>query len=153
MASVSQRRRRRRKRDARATGRWEGADGGGSGQPGPEGAATKHTEQSTHQAAIRAALVYAGQCLAKGRKVTLTVESVTALRNLHTAPTDASNPQEEAARGETSAHPPQRQGAARPAESNGNKRQRGPTRGPTSRGGGTATAGRAQEAPRLPVRH
>ena len=39
-------------------------------------------------------MVYAGQCLAKGRKVTLTVESVTALRNLHTAPTDASNPKE-----------------------------------------------------------
>ena len=38
--------------------------------------------------------MYAGQCLAKGRKVTLTVESVTALRNLHTAPTDASNPKE-----------------------------------------------------------
>ena len=61
-------------------------------------------------------------CLAKGRKVTLTVETVTALRNLHTAPKGASKPQEEAARGETSAHPPQRQGAARPAESNGNKR-------------------------------
>jgi len=45
---------RRRKRDATATGRWEGADGGGSGQPGPEGGShTKHTEQSTHQAAIR----------------------------------------------------------------------------------------------------
>jgi hypothetical protein len=39
VASVSQRpsRMRRRKRDATATGRWEGADGGGSGQPGPEG--------------------------------------------------------------------------------------------------------------------
>ena len=30
--------------------------------------------------------VYAGQCLAKGRRVTLMVESVTALRNLHAAP-------------------------------------------------------------------
>jgi len=76
------------------------------GSRAPRGAATKHTEQSTHQAAIWSALVYAGQCLAKGRKVTLTEESVTALRNLHTAPTDASNPQEDAARGETSAHPP-----------------------------------------------
>jgi len=88
------------------------------GSRAPRGSATKHTEQSTHQAAIWAALVYAGQCLAKGRKVTLTVESVTALRNLHTAPKGASTPQEEAARGETSAQPPQRQGAARPAESN-----------------------------------
>ena len=40
------------------------------GSRAPRGAATKHTEQSTHQAAIWAALVYAGQCLAKGRKVT-----------------------------------------------------------------------------------
>ena len=92
-----------------------------------------------------------GQCLAKGRKVTLTVESVTAL-NLHTAPTDASNPQEDAAREETSAQPPQRQGAARRQRATGTS-GRGPTRGLTSRGGGTTTAGRAQEAPRLPVRH
>ena len=30
----------------------------------------------------------AGQCLSKGSKVTLTIESVTALRNLHAAPAD-----------------------------------------------------------------
>ena len=65
------------------------------GSRAPRGAATKHTEQSTHQAAIWAALVYAGQCLAKGRRVTLTVESVTALRNLNAAPKGASTPQEE----------------------------------------------------------
>ena len=68
------------------------------GSRAPRGAATKHTEQSTHQAAIWAALVYAGQCLAKGRRVTLMVESVTALRNLHAAPKGASTPQEEAGR-------------------------------------------------------
>ena len=81
--------------------------------------------------------------------MTLTVESVTALRNLHTAPTDASNPQEEAARGETSAHPPQRQGAARPAESNGNKRQRPNPRPDLKRGrdgDGSASAGGATPA-------
>jgi hypothetical protein len=119
------------------------------GSRAPRGAATKHTEQSTHQAAIWAALVYAGQCLAKGRKVTLTVESVTALRNLHTAPTDASNPQEDAASGETSAHPPQRQGAARPTESNGNKRQRPNPRPDLKRGrdgDGSASAGGATPA-------
>ena len=54
----------------------------------PKGAAAKHTEQSAHQAAIWVALEYAGQCLSKGSKVTLTVESVTALRNLHDAPAD-----------------------------------------------------------------
>ena len=94
------------------------------GSRAPRGAATKHTEQFTHQAAIWAALVYTGQCLAKGRRVTLTVESVTALRNLHAAPKGASTPQEEAARGGAAEQPPQRHGAARPAESNGNKRHR-----------------------------
>ena len=34
------------------------------------------------------ATVYAGQCLSKGRRVTLTIESVTAMRNLHAAPAD-----------------------------------------------------------------
>ena len=75
--------------------------------------------------------------------------TLTALRNLHTAPTDASNPQEEAARGETSAHPPQRQGAARPAESNGNKRQRPNPRPDLKRGrdgDGSASAGGATPA-------
>ena len=58
------------------------------GSRAPKGAAAKHTEQSAHQAAIWVALEYAGQCLSKGSKVTLTVESVTALRNLHDAPAD-----------------------------------------------------------------
>ena len=49
----------------------------------------KTTEQSTHQAAIWAALVYAGTCLSRGSKVTLTIESGTALRNLITAPAGA----------------------------------------------------------------
>ena len=59
------------------------------GSRAPKGAATKHTEQSTHQAAIWAALVYAGTCLSRGSKVTLTIESGTALRNLITAPAGA----------------------------------------------------------------
>ena len=75
------------------------------GSRAPRGAATPSTYQA-HRAihppgrhTIWAALVYAGQCLAKGRRVTLTVESVAALRNLHAAPKGASTPQEEAARG------------------------------------------------------
>ena len=56
------------------------------GSRAPKGAAAKHTEQSAHQAAIWVALEYAGQCLSKGSEVTLTVASVTALRNLHDAP-------------------------------------------------------------------
>ena len=58
------------------------------GSRAPKGAAAKHTEQSAHQAAIWVALEYAGQCLSKGSTVTLTVESATALRNLHDAPAD-----------------------------------------------------------------
>ena len=63
--------------------------GGGDGQQFPNGAATKHTEQSTHQAAIWAALVYASTCLSRGSRVTLTIESGTALRNLIAAPAGA----------------------------------------------------------------
>ena len=68
------------------------------GQPGPKGEGggaqgmrplKAHTEQSTHQAAIWAALVYAGTCLTRGSRVTLTIVSVTALRNLRAAPADA----------------------------------------------------------------
>ena len=75
MAGGSELRRRRRQRTAPATGRREGA-GGGYGQPGPKGAKgaatknTKITEQSTHQAAIWAALVYASTCLSRGSRVT-----------------------------------------------------------------------------------
>ena len=122
------------------------------GSRAPRGAATKHTEQSTHQAAIWAALVYAGQCLAKGRRVTLTVESVTALRNCTPRPR---------ARAHHRRKPPaEERGRSRHRDKGRRDRQRatgtsgrGPTRGPTSRGGGTETAARAQEAPRLPVRH
>ena len=128
------------------------------GSRAPRGAATKHTEQFTHQAAIWAALVYTGQCLAMGRRVTLTVESVTALGNLHVAPKGASTPQEEAARGGTAEQPPQRDPEERRGGETGREQPtgtsgRGPTRGPTSRGGGTTTAGRAQEAPRLATRN
>ena len=74
------------------------------------------------------------------------VESVTALRNLHAAPKGASTPQEEAARGGTAEQPPQRHGAARPAASNGNKRQRPNPRPDLKRGrddDGRASAGGA----------
>ena len=94
------------------------------GSRAPKGAATKHTEQSTHQAAIWAALVYAGTCLSRGSKVTLTIESGTALRNLITAPAGAEAQKEGAAQGGAAAQEPRRDGAARPSPGNGNKRQR-----------------------------
>ena len=59
------------------------------GRRAPKGSATRHTEQSTHQAAIWAALVSASTCLLRGSRVTITVESVTALNNLIDAPEDA----------------------------------------------------------------
>jgi len=58
------------------------------GSKAPPQAATKVTAQAAHQAAIGAALVYAGELLMKGRAVALTVESVTALRNLRAAQAD-----------------------------------------------------------------
>jgi len=76
------------------------------GSRAPKGAATKHTEQSTHQAAIWAALVYAGTCLSRGSKVTLTIESGTALRNLITAPAGAEAQKEGAAQGGEAAQEP-----------------------------------------------
>ena len=94
------------------------------GSRAPKGAATKHTEQAAHQAAIWAALEYAGQCLSKGRKVTLTIESVTAMRNLHAAPADEGTQPGTAAQGGAAAQTPHRDGAARPMPGNGNKRQR-----------------------------
>ena len=94
------------------------------GSRAPKGAATKHTEQAAHQAAIWAALEYAGQCLSKGSKVTLTIESVTALRNLHAAPADEEAQPGAAAQGGAAAQTPHRDGAARPMPGNGNKRQR-----------------------------
>ena len=94
------------------------------GSRAPKGAATKHTEQSAHQAAIWVALEYAGQCLAKGSKVTLTVESATALRNLHDAPADEEAGPGAAAQGGVAAQTPHRDGAARPMPGDGNKRQR-----------------------------
>ena len=149
MAGVSELRRRRRKRGAQATGCREGAHGGCYGQPGPKGrkgAATKHTEQSTHQAAIWAALVHASTCLSKGSRVTLTIESVTVLRNLRDAPADAEAQQEDAAQGGATEQTPQRDEAARPAPGNGNKRQRPNPRDPTSREGGRRTSGRGSGA-------
>ena len=99
------------------------------GSRAPRGAATPSTYQA-HRAihppgrhTIWAALVYAGQCLAKGRRVTLTVESVTALRNLHAAPKGASTPQEEAARGGTAEQPPQRDPEERRGGETGSKQR------------------------------
>ena len=94
----------------------------------------KTTEQSTHQAAIWAALVYAGTCLSRGSKVTLTIESGTALRNLITAPAGAEAQQEGAAQGGAAAQEPRRDGAARPSPGNGNKRQRPSPRPDLKRG-------------------
>ena len=81
------------------------------GSRAPKGAATKHTEQSAHQAVIWVALEYAGQCLSKGSKVTLTVESATALRNLHDAPADEEARPGAAAQGGVAARTPHRDGA------------------------------------------
>ena len=119
------------------------------GSRAPKGAATKHTEQSTHQAAIWAALVHASTCLSKGSRVTLTIESVTVLRNLRDAPADAEAQQEDAAQGGATEQTPQRDEAARPAPGNGNKRQRPNPRDPTSREGGRRTSGRRSGAPGL----
>ena len=94
------------------------------GSQAPRDAATKHTEQSAHQAAIWAALVYAGTCLTRGSRVTLTVESVTALRNLQAAPAGTEAQQEGAAQGGAAGRTPQRDGPARPAPGGANKRQR-----------------------------
>ena len=70
-------------------------------------------------------MVYAGKCLTRGSRVTLTIESVTALRNLRAAPADAETQQEGAAQGGAAEMAPQRDGAARPAPAGGaNKRQR-----------------------------
>ena len=54
-----------------------------------------------------------GQCLSKGSKVTLTVESVTALRNLHDAPANEEARPGAAAQGGAAAQTPHRDGAAR----------------------------------------
>ena len=95
------------------------------GSRAPKGAATRHTEQSTHQAAIWAALVvYASTCLLKGSRVTLTIESGTAMRNLQAAPAGTGAQQEGAAQGGAAEPTRQRDGAARPSPSNGNKWQR-----------------------------
>ena len=82
-----------------------------------------YEKQAAHQAAIWAALEYAGQCLSKGSKVTLTIESVTALRNLHAAPADEEAQPGAAAQGGAAAQTPHRDGAARPMPGDGNKRQ------------------------------
>ena len=105
------------------------------GSRAPKGAATKHTEQSAHQAAIWVALEYAGQCLSKGSKVTLTVESATALRNLHDAPADEEARPGAAAQGGAAAQMPHRDGAARPMPQATATSDSAPTRDPTSRGG------------------
>ena len=71
--------------------------------------------QSTHQAAIWAALVYASTCLSRGSRVTLTIESGTALRNLIAAPAGAEAQKEGAAQEGAAAQTPRRDGAARPS--------------------------------------
>jgi hypothetical protein len=125
------------------------------GSRAPRGSATKHTEQSTHQAAIWAALVYAGQCLAKGRKVTLTRcgERYRSEKPTHRAQGREHTTGGSRQRRNVGAAATETRGGETGREQPTGTSGRGPTRGPTSRGGGTTTAGRAQEAPRLPARN
>ena len=67
--------------------------------------------------------MYASTCLSRGSRVTLTIESGTAMRNLQAAPAGAGQ-QMGAAQGGAAEPTRQRDGAARPSPSNGNKRQR-----------------------------
>ena len=53
----------------------------------------------------------------------VTIESVTAMRNLHAAPADEGTQPETAAQGGAAAQTPHRDGAARPMPGNGNKRR------------------------------
>ena len=90
-----------------------------------------------------AALVYASTCLSKGSRVTLTIESVTALRNLRAAPADAEAQQEGAAQGGAAEQTPQRDGAARPARP-GQRQQTAETQ-PATRPQERAGGGRAED--------
>ena len=88
--------------------------------------------------------MYASTCLSKGSRVTLTIESVTALRNLRAAPADAEAQQEGAAQGGAAEQTPQRDGAARPAPGNGSKVQTAETQ-PATRPQERAGGGRAED--------
>ena len=68
--------------------------------------------------------------------MTLTIESVTALRNLRAAQVGAEAQQEDTAQRGAAEQTPQRDGAARPAPGNGNKRQRPNPRPDLREGGG-----------------
>ena len=101
--------------------------------------------------------MYASTCLSRGSRVTITVESVTALNNLRDAPEDAEPQQESAARGRAAGQSPQRDEAARPAPGNGNKRQRPNPRPDLKRGreegGGEASAGTRPSHTKLNIRN
>ena len=108
----------------------------------PPEAATKVTEQATHQAAIGAALVYASELPLKGtRAVALTIESVTALRNLRAAHTDEGEPSQSAQGEGTPPPPPLRQGAAQETQDNRHKKRRLNPRPDRKRGRDDAGAG------------
>ena len=80
-------------------------------------------------------------------RVTLTIESVTALRNLRAAPADAKAQKKGAAQGGARAEQtPQRDGAARPRPRATATNGRDPTRDPTSREGGRRAGGRRTQA-------
>ena len=79
-------------------------------------------------------------------RVTLTIESVTALRNLRAAPADAEAQKKGAAQGGAAEQTPQRDGAARPRPRATATNGRDPTRDPTSREGGRRAGGRRTQA-------
>ena len=85
------------------------------------------------------------------------MESATALNNLRDAPEDAEPQQEGAARGRAAEQSPQRDGAARQAPGNGNKRQRPNPRPDLKRGreegGSEASAGTRPSHTKLNIRN
>ena len=88
------------------------------------------------------ALVYAGELLVKGtRAVALTIESVTALRNLRAAQPDEDEHPQSAREEGASPPPPRQQGTAQETQGNRHKKQRVNPRPDRKRGREDAGAG------------
>ena len=118
------------------------------GSKAPPQAATKVTAQAAHQAAIGAALVYAGELLVKGaRAVAITVESVIALRNLRAAQPDEDEHPQSAGGGGASPPPQMQQGTARETQGNRHKKQRVSPRPDRKRGREHTVEGGVGDAP------
>ena len=118
------------------------------GSKAPPQAATKVTAQAAHQAAIGAALVYAGELLVKGaRAVAITVESVIALRNLRAAQPDEDEHPQSAGEGGASPPPQMQQGTARETQGNRHKKQRVSPRPDRKRGREHKVEGGVGDAP------